>query len=68
MKKQAVRLLQLCCYVVLGCVVIPLAMASPPGIPRDYTSYIDYDIQVRIDPATRMLEGKSLITFNKTRD
>lgn len=68
MKKQAVRLWQLCCYVVLGCVAIPLALASPPGIPRDYTSYIDYDIQVRIDPATRMLEGKSLITFNKTRD
>ncbi|MCB1718688.1 MAG: M1 family peptidase, partial [Candidatus Competibacteraceae bacterium] len=28
----------------------------------------DYDIQVRIDPETRLLEGKSIIRFNKTRD
>ena len=45
------------------------AQAQPiPGSARDHASSIDYDIEVSIDPETRMLEGKSVITFNKTRD
>lgn len=69
MKKQAVRLIQLFYCFGLLCVV-GTAVASPavPGIAREHTRFIDYDIQVRIDPATRMLEGKSIIKFNKTRD
>lgn len=69
MKKQAVRLIQLFYCFGLLCVV-GIAVASPavPGIAREHTRFIDYDIQVRIDPATRMLEGKSIIKFNKTRD
>ncbi len=69
MKKQAVRLIQpFYCFLLLC--VASTAAASPavPGIAREHTRFIDYDIQVRIDPATRMLEGKSIIRFNKTRD
>ena len=46
-----------------------LAQVQPiPGSARDHASSIDYEIEVSIDPETRMLEGKSVITFNKTRD
>lgn len=31
-------------------------------------SSIDYDINVRIDPETRLLEGQSVITFKRTRE
>jgi len=45
------------------------ALATPaPGIPREFTPFIDYDMSVSINPETRVLEGKSRITFNKTRD
>lgn len=49
--------------------IVSSVLASPaPGIPREFTPFIDYDMSVRIDPQTRVLEGKSRITFNKTRD
>ncbi|WP_177166577.1 M1 family metallopeptidase [Nitrosomonas sp. Nm51] len=44
-------------------------MAAPiPGSDIGHEGTISYDIEVSIDPATRMLTGKSVITFNKTRD
>ena len=68
MNKQAVRLIQFFWCLLLPC-AIDAAVASPfPGVAREHTSFIDYDIQVRIDPETRLLEGKSIIRFNKTRD
>ena len=68
MNKQTLRLFQFFWCLLLPC-AIGAAVASPvPGVAREYTSFIDYDIQVRIDPETRLLEGKSIIRFNKTRD
>lgn len=68
MNKQTLRLFQFFWCLLLPC-AIGTAVASPfPGVAREHTSFIDYDIQVRIDPETRLLEGKSIIRFNKTRD
>lgn len=68
MKIQVKRLIRFF-YVFLLIGFVNAALATPvPGLSRDHTSFIDYDISVRIDPTTRLLEGKSLITFNKTRD
>ncbi len=68
MNKQAVRLIQFFWCFLLPCAIGAAAASPVPGVAREHTSFIDYDIQVRIDPETRLLEGKSIIRFNKTRD
>lgn len=68
MNKQAVRLIQFFWLLLLPCAIGAAAASPVPGVAREHTSFIDYDIQVRIDPETRLLEGKSIIRFNKTRD
>jgi aminopeptidase N len=68
MNKQAVRLIRFFWLLLLPCAIGAAAASPVPGVAREHTSFIDYDIQVRIDPETRLLEGKSIIRFNKTRD
>ncbi|MDC8446373.1 MAG: M1 family peptidase [Nitrosomonas sp.] len=68
MNKQAVRLIQFFWLLLLPCAIGAAAASPVPGVAREHTSFIDYDIQVRINPETRLLEGKSIIRFNKTRD
>ncbi|MDR4519406.1 MAG: M1 family aminopeptidase [Nitrosomonas sp.] len=68
MNKQAVRLIRFFWCLLLPCAISAAAASPFPGVAREHTSFIDYDIQVRIDPETRLLEGKSIIRFNKTRD
>lgn len=59
MKRKTIKF---CLYYFLFCIASTAMAYSLPD------SAIDYDIEVRINPTTRVLEGRSVITFNRTRE
>ncbi|SEN48340.1 M1 family metallopeptidase [Nitrosomonas marina] len=62
---QTIRLIS---FFVLSYFINSTSAASIPGSDISHEGSIVYNIAVNIDPSTRMLEGKSVITFNKTRE
>lgn len=49
-----------CCFLLLSCFITQSVLAAPVK-----NSEIDYAITVRIDPITRSIEGKSIITVKR---
>ncbi|MCP5242503.1 MAG: M1 family peptidase [Burkholderiales bacterium] len=65
---RTIHLIPIFLVFVLSISTNTVTAAPIPGSDFSHEGSIDYDITVSIDPSTRMLEGKSTITFNKTRD
>ncbi|SES93106.1 hypothetical protein SAMN05216326_10733 [Nitrosomonas marina] len=65
---QTIRLISFFSFFVLSYFINTANAATIPGSDISHEGSIVYDIAVNIDPSTRMLEGKSVITFNKTRE